>query len=97
MNPSWIPNGRSTLYRVPEKGESITKRMLENKDKWRFMQPELYSLAREQEEENLLLRKIKEDQAVLDLAIRRLDSKELNPSEILDNVRSGYSRSKTKC
>lgn len=86
MNPSWIPNGRSTLYAKPEKGVHITQRMLENKDRWRHMSPEMYSIAREQLEENLLLRKIKEDQAVIDLAIKKLDAKDLNPADVLDNV-----------
>jgi hypothetical protein len=87
MNPSWVTSGRCTLYEVPEKGEQLTKRMLENKDRWRKMNPEMYALARQQEEENLLLRKIKEDQAVIDLAIKRLDAQDLDPKDVLDNVR----------
>ena len=88
MNPHWIQNGRCTLYSTPEKGVIITKRMRENKDRWRYMKQEQYELAREQEEENLLLRKIKEDRAVLDIAIKRLDARDLKPSEILDEVNS---------
>lgn len=86
MNHSWIANGRCTLYKTPEKGVVITKEMLVNKDKWRLMRPELYQIAREQEEENMLLRKIKEDQVVLDFAISRLEADDLDPAEILDNV-----------
>lgn len=86
MNHSWIRNGRCTLYKAPEKGVQILKEMTINRDKWFRMKPELYKLAREQEEENLLLRKIKEDQAVLDFAINRLDAEDLDPSEVLDNV-----------
>lgn len=96
LNPSWIPNGRSTLYATPEKGVNITSRMLENKDQWRTMHPEMYALMREQLEENLLLRKIKEDQAVLELAIKRLDAKDLNPSDVLDNVEGFDPRLKMK-
>lgn len=86
MNHSWIANGRCTLYKSPERGVNITKEMLVNKDKWFLMRPELYQIAREQEEENMLLRKIKEDQVVLDFAISRLDADDLDPAEILDNV-----------
>lgn len=86
MNLPWIAHGRCTLYSKPEGGAAISKKMFINKEKWFNMKPELYAIAREQEEENILLRKMKEERAVLEHAIQKLDEKDLNPSEILDNV-----------
>ena len=83
MNPYWVTNGRCTLYKRPEPTRLMITHMERARDKFLGLKPEMYKYYREQEEENILLRKIKEDKAVLDLVIARLDDPqvEFKPEE----------------
>ena len=96
MNPYWVANGRSTLFPRPEPVRLMIKHMEKARDRFLGLKPEMYKYYREQEEENILLRKMKEDKAVLDLVIARLDDPEISfkPEEFDEVITDKFIRSK---
>lgn len=82
VKKSLIRSGRTTLYAKPETGKEVAQRVLDHRDRWVGMRQPLYNEARKQEEENILLRKIKEDKAVLDLALAKATDEALDVNEI---------------
>lgn len=87
MNPNWVPNGRSFTYPKEVKADVFTGKMMRKRDRWLGFRTPLYTLAREQEEENILLRRIKQDKAVLDIVLNQADKEELRLEEIMSDVK----------
>ena len=96
MNPAWVANGRCTLYPKPVPDVQQLHYRRAEKDRWIGYTSELYKIAREQEEEDILLRKMKEDRAVLDLLINRIDDQSLDfkPEDFEEVISDKFIRSK---
>lgn len=88
LNPHWVQSGRSFTYPRPVNSQMISDRMFRKRERWIGFRSPLYTIAREQEEENILLRRIKEDKAVLSLVLDKMDKEDLRVEEIMSSVAS---------
>ena len=86
MNPHWVQSGRSFTYPRPVNPQQISDRMFRKRERWLGFRSQMYKIAREQEEENILLRRIKEDKAVLGMVLDKLDKEDLKVEEIMSSV-----------
>lgn len=94
MNAPWINYGRSYNYKTKTRADSIANNIRTARAKLPSLMPEVYKLAREQEEENIIFRRIKEDKAALDLLLTRIDEEDLKPEEIFSEDETEFIRSK---
>ena len=94
MNAPWVNYGRCYNYKTKTKSETIARRFKIARERLPNMNPAVYKMAREQEEENIIMRRIKEDKAVLDLLLNRLDEEDIKPEEIFSEDENEFVRSK---
>jgi hypothetical protein len=93
MNPHWIRSGirnltigRCTLYPTPPKKGFILKRILKSRFMKQDLRSPMYNLVRQQEEENIVLRKMKEDKAIIDNLLKQPDNEQIKPEDFQSEV-----------